>query len=69
MASESRSHYECVTELRSPEGVQVLVLGTAHISKKSVEDAQALVMEQRPDVIFVELCARQEECVRKGASE
>ena len=53
-----RSHYECVTQLVSPEGVRVLVLGTAHISKRSVEDVQYLVNAERPDIVFLELCPR-----------
>ncbi|PJZ70664.1 Pheromone shutdown protein [Leptospira perolatii] len=38
-------------------GSEVLILGTAHISSKSIEEVSRIVNEENPDVICVELCA------------
>lgn len=40
----------------SPEGIKVILLGTAHISRKSVEEAQEIVKNLQPRLVFVELC-------------
>lgn len=39
------------------EGKTIHVLGTAHVSKQSVDDVEALVDAVKPDTICVELCA------------
>eukprot|EP00041_Stephanoeca_diplocostata_P011369 m.187570 g.187570 ORF g.187570 m.187570 type:complete len:339 (+) comp18506_c0_seq8:291-1307(+) len=44
------------TTLVSPEGITVILLGTAHISRKSVEEAQEIVKHIQPRLVFVELC-------------
>jgi pheromone shutdown-related protein TraB len=38
------------------EGKTVYVVGTAHVSKKSVEDVRAAVEAVRPDAVAIELC-------------
>jgi pheromone shutdown-related protein TraB len=38
------------------EGKTVYILGTAHVSRKSVEDVRAAAEAIRPDVVAVELC-------------
>ncbi|MCR9144718.1 MAG: TraB family protein [bacterium] len=39
------------------DGVDTLVLGTAHVSAQSVEDVREIVRLQKPDTVAVELCA------------
>jgi len=51
---------DTVRKIVSPEGVEVYLLGTAHISKASVDDAQMLVSKLRPHCVFLELCKRRE---------
>ncbi len=38
-------------------GVDALVLGTAHVSAQSVDDVREIMRLQKPDVVAVELCA------------
>jgi len=38
------------------EGRQVILVGTAHVSQKSVEEVKAIIEEERPDTVCVELC-------------
>lgn len=40
-----------------PAGRKVWLLGTAHVSRASVEEAKALIAEVRPKVVAIELCA------------
>lgn len=47
---------ESVTRLEY-EGREIFLVGTAHVSKKSVEEVQALIDELRPDAVCVELDA------------
>ncbi len=37
-------------------GVDVTLLGTAHVSHQSVEDVKNFIQEKNPDVVMVELC-------------
>lgn len=39
------------------DGVDTLVLGTAHVSAQSVDDVREILRLQKPDVVAVELCA------------
>ena len=39
----------------NPESLEII--GTAHVSKKSVEQVRQAVLEKKPDVVAVELCA------------
>ncbi|HEX7668579.1 MAG TPA: TraB family protein [Polyangiaceae bacterium] len=45
---------ESITRLEY-EGREIFLLGTAHVSKKSVEEVEHLIDELRPDVVCVEL--------------
>ncbi|MGD9249328.1 MAG: TraB domain-containing protein, partial [Desulfobacteraceae bacterium] len=38
------------------EGKDVLLIGTAHVSKQSVELVKAVVEDEKPDTVCVELC-------------
>ncbi|MDM7934068.1 MAG: TraB/GumN family protein, partial [Methanothrix sp.] len=35
---------------------EILVLGTAHVSERSVEEVRRAIEERRPDIVAVELC-------------
>ena len=37
---------------------KIILIGTAHISQKSVDEVQAAIEMNRPDVVAVELCQR-----------
>ncbi|AXV37371.1 MAG: TraB/GumN family protein [Methanobacteriaceae archaeon] len=39
----------------NPESLEII--GTAHVSKKSVEQVRQAILEKKPDVVAVELCA------------
>eukprot|EP00741_Cyanophora_paradoxa_P008957 tig00001415_g8670.t1 len=41
--------------------VEILLLGTAHISKDSADEARAMVREGRPDAVVVEVCGTRAE--------
>jgi len=55
MSEEHRQLPESVTEV-SVDGKQVYLVGTAHISKKSVEDVKTTVELIKSDSVCVELC-------------
>ncbi|KAG0575826.1 hypothetical protein KC19_5G033800 [Ceratodon purpureus] len=45
-------------ESSAPNGVcQVSIVGTAHVSKASCEEVQALIRHIKPEVVFLELCS------------
>lgn len=50
------SAFPHVTTLRT-QGKTLHVLGTAHVSKQSVAEVEALIAAARPDTVCVELCA------------
>ena len=37
-------------------GREIILIGTAHISKKSVDEVRELIQEEKPDTVCVELC-------------
>ncbi len=37
-------------------GSHIIILGTAHISQKSIEEVSRIIEEEKPDVVCVELC-------------
>lgn len=47
---------DCVTHL-SYQGRDLYLVGTAHVSKRSVEDVRSVIAELRPDTVCVELDA------------
>lgn len=52
------------------DGKQVYLVGTAHVSKQSVEDVRKTVEEARPDVVCVELCqARYQSIIQRDSWE
>ncbi|TGK59381.1 TraB/GumN family protein [Leptospira wolffii] len=46
-------------------GSQVTILGTAHISQKSIEAVSRIIEEDKPDVVCVELCASRMRSVKE----
>ena len=38
------------------DGSEVLLIGTAHVSRESVEEVREAILEERPEVVAVELC-------------
>lgn len=47
-------------------GKEILLLGTAHVSGKSVEEARKAIEEERPDIVGVELDAQRLNQLRQG---
>jgi pheromone shutdown-related protein TraB len=52
----SAAELDCVTRL-SYEGRDIYVIGTAHVSQRSVDDVARVIAEVRPDTVCVELDA------------
>jgi len=38
------------------DGSEVLLIGTAHVSKESVDEVREAILEERPEIVAVELC-------------
>ena len=45
----------CVLRLSSSNGKEVILVGTAHVSKDSAETTERIIREERPEIIFIEL--------------
>ena len=45
----------CVLRLSSSDGKEVILVGTAHVSKDSAETTERIIREERPEIIFIEL--------------
>ncbi len=43
----------------------IILVGTAHISKESVEEVKEAIEEYKPDIVAVELCKRRYESITK----
>lgn len=50
-------------ELLTVDGNDILLLGTAHISRSSVEDVENAIEKWKPDVVCVELCRPRHEAL------
>ena len=44
---------------------QVILVGTAHVSRESVEQVQQLIHEEKPDTVSVELCQSRYQSIRQ----
>ena len=44
---------------------KIILVGTAHISKESVEEVKAAIKKYKPDIVAVELCDRRYEAITK----
>ena len=47
------------------EGKQITLVGTAHVSRESVELVQAVIAEVKPDTVCVELCESRANAIRQ----
>jgi hypothetical protein len=56
-ASGSSTPLSNVLYLRGEGKQEFYILGTAHVSKKSVEEVEELIERVKPDCVLVELCA------------
>ena len=43
----------------------IILIGTAHISKESVEEVKEVIEKYKPDIVAVELCKRRHEAITK----
>ena len=44
---------------------QVMLLGTAHVSKESAQLVRELILEEKPDTVCVELCPSRYQSIRQ----
>jgi len=51
------------------EEKKLIIVGTAHVSKKSVEEVRELIEKERPDAVAVELCPRRYHALVHGQRE
>lgn len=50
----------------SLNGKQYILIGTAHISRESIDEVSEVIQETKPDSVCVELCAGRYESIRKA---
>ena len=48
------------------EGKRIVLVGTAHISRESVEEVSRGIENEQPDTVCIELCAARYEALRYG---
>lgn len=63
MANESQEENENITRLEV-DGKQVVIVGTAHVSRESAELAESVIRREQPDIVCVELCASRHQSIR-----
>jgi len=51
------------TIIERADGSRVWLIGTAHVSKQSVEDVRSVIADVEPDVVCLELCAARHEAL------
>ncbi len=56
---------EGVTRLEL-DGRQIVLVGTAHVSRQSAELAESVIAEEKPDTVCVELCASRYQSIRNS---
>jgi pheromone shutdown-related protein TraB len=49
----------------SHNGKDIILVGTAHVSRQSAELVESLIAEERPDVVCVELCKSRYEAIKQ----
>lgn len=52
-----------VTRLTTAGGQQVILIGTAHVSRESVTLVKSVIEDQKPDTVCVELCSSRYEAI------
>ena len=48
---------------------ELIIIGTAHVSKESAEEVKRVIEEKRPDAVAVELCPRRYRALIEGYRE
>ncbi len=51
------------------EEKKLIIIGTAHVSPKSIEEVERLIEEERPDAVAVELCLRRYNALVHGVRD
>ncbi len=64
---DSKNNSDPVHRL-SYEGKEIVLVGTAHVSKQSVELVKSVIEEEKPDTVCVELCAGRFQTLRQKDS-
>ena len=49
------------------EGKRIVLVGTAHISRESVEEVSRVIEQEQPDAVCIELCAARYEALPSPA--
>ena len=47
-----------IKPITQPDSMEIVLIGTAHVSKKSIEDVKRVIEEVKPQAVAVELCYR-----------
>ena len=63
-APENPSHQEMVHRLEY-EGKEIILIGTAHVSKESVDLVSEVITAEQPDTVSVELCQSRYDSMRQ----
>ncbi len=64
---DSKNNSDPVHRL-SHEGKEIVLVGTAHVSRQSVELVKSVIEEEKPDTVCVELCAGRFQTLRQKDS-
>ena len=64
---ETENNHEPIVHLTRGDK-EIYLLGTAHVSRQSVEQVKTLITEQKPDTVCVELCASRYQTLRQSES-
>ena len=51
------------------EEKKLVIIGTAHVSPKSIEEVERLIEEEKPDAVAVELCPRRYNALVHGVRD
>ncbi len=51
------------------EEKRLIIVGTAHVSKKSIEDVEKIIEAEKPDAVAVELCPRRFKALVEGSRD
>lgn len=64
---ETENNHEPIVHLTRGDK-EIYLLGTAHVSRQSVEQVKTLITEHKPDTVCVELCASRYQTLRQSES-
>ncbi len=66
VAQFMRSHRRHICESHEVLGVQIFLVGTAHVSRDSADEVRELIQVVRPSTIMVELCQKRADKLRSS---